>query len=61
MHVIIIIIIIRRRRRRRRKCRRYQLFNATKDHVISTCPNVAKEQHRHDRIYAKYSLTYGRK
>jgi len=33
--------------------RRYQLFNETKDHIISTCPIVAKEQYRHDRIYAQ--------
>jgi hypothetical protein len=38
--------------KKKKKCRQYQLFNETKDHIISTCPTGAKEQHKHDTIYA---------
>ena len=36
-----------------KKCRRYQLLNETKGHLISMCLIVAKGQNRHDRIYAQ--------
>ena len=49
--IIIIIIIIITNTETDRKCRFWQQFDETTDHIISACPILAKEEYikRHDK------------
>jgi hypothetical protein len=68
MIIIIIIIIINATKilntESDSKCRLCQQFDETINHIISTCPILAKEQYikRHDRVCVhNYTSTYARK
>ena len=45
------------------KCRLFQQFDETIDHIISACPIMAKEQHTKDttECLPNYTSTYARK